>query len=180
MISAEETHQEEGGFAPPSETERSHRRDFIGAFLLFVVSVAFAIASLRIPFQTSSWVWYTSPGLFALSMAIFLGLCSVAVGYRGLRGWLRERHTLEPVRWGEGLRLWGMGRFLASVAIILVYLALLGRVPFLLASVGLILTFGTVFREGRLWDALRPAIIAALVVVVFSFVIMKVFGITFP
>ena len=180
MISADETHQEEGGFAPPPETERSHRRDFLGALLLFAVSVAFVIASLRIPFQTPSWVWYTSPGIFALAMAICLGLCSVVIGYRGFRGWFRERHTMEPVRWREELRLWGMGRFVASVAIILVYLVLLGRVPFLVASVGLILIFGTVFREGRFWDALRPAIIAAIVVVVFSLVIMKVFGITFP
>jgi hypothetical protein len=73
-----------------------------------------------------------------------------------------------------------MGRFLASVAIILGYLLLLGRVPFLLASVGLILLFGTVFREGRFLEGLRPALIASLVVVIFSYTIMKVFGIIFP
>jgi hypothetical protein len=73
-----------------------------------------------------------------------------------------------------------MGRFLAAVAIILGYLILLGRVPFLLASVGLILIFGTVFREGKFLDGLRPAVIAALVVVIFSYTIMKVFGIVFP
>jgi hypothetical protein len=73
-----------------------------------------------------------------------------------------------------------MGRFLASVGIILSYLLLLGRVHFLLASVGLILVFGTVFREGRFLDGLRPAIIAALVVVGFSYTIMKIFGIIFP
>ena len=71
-------------------------------------------------------------------------------------------------------------RFLASVAIVLVYLLLLGRVNFFLASVGLILVFGTVFRGGRFLDGLRPAIIAAFVVVIFSYVIMKVFGIVFP
>jgi hypothetical protein len=73
-----------------------------------------------------------------------------------------------------------MRRFLASVGIILIYLLLLGRIPFMAASVGLILIFGTVFREGRLWDGLRPAIIAALVVVGFSYTIMKIFGIIFP
>jgi hypothetical protein len=46
--------------------------------------------------------------------------------------------------------------------------------------VGLILIFGTVFREGKFLDGLRPAIIAALVVVIFSYTIMKVFGIVFP
>ena len=73
-----------------------------------------------------------------------------------------------------------MKKFLAAVAIVVVYLFLLGRVPFMAASVALIVTFGTVFRKGRFLDALRPAIIASLVVVVFSYVIMKVFGIVFP
>jgi hypothetical protein len=73
-----------------------------------------------------------------------------------------------------------MGRFLASAAIIFVYILLLGRLPFLLLSVLLILILGTAFREGRFLDALRPAIIAALVVVGFSYVIMNIFGIVFP
>jgi len=138
------------------------------------------MASLQIPFKSQSWEWYTSPGIFALAMAICLGGCSVVVGVRGLRGWLRIRGLAGPVRWREGIRAWGMGRFLASAAIILVYILLLGRLPFLLLSVVLILIFGTAFREGRFLDALRPAIIAALVVVGFSYVIMNVFGIVFP
>ena len=144
------------------------------------MSIAFAIASLRIPFQTSNWVWYTSPGIFALAMAIFLGGCSLFVAYREIRRWLRNRHQAESIPWGEGLRRWGMSRFLAAVAIILVYIFLLGKLPFLVASVGLILTLGMVFREGRFLDALRPSIIAALVVVVIALVISKVFGISFP
>ena len=89
----------------------------------------------------------------------------------------------EKPTWGETHSLGGRttalgdGRFLASVAIILVYIFLLGKLPFLVASVSLILTLGIVFREGRFLDALRPAIIAALVVVVIAFVITKVFGI---
>jgi len=73
-----------------------------------------------------------------------------------------------------------MGRFLAAAAIILVYILLLGKVPFLVASVCLILILGTGFREGRFLDALRPSVIAALVVVVVALVISKVFGIMFP
>jgi hypothetical protein len=179
MLSAERSQQEEGT-APPPETERSDGRNFLGALLLFILSLAFAIASLQIPFKSQSWEWYTSPGIFALAMAICLGGCSLVVGYRGLRGWLRSRPMAGPVRWREGLRSWGMGRFLASAAIILGYLVLLGRVSFLLLSVALILVFGTAFREGRFLDALRPAIIAALVVVGFSYVIMNIFGVVFP
>lgn len=179
MLSAGKNQQEEG-YPPSPETERSPGRDFLGALLLLIVSAAFAIASLQIPFQNPEWKWYTSPGIFALTMAVCLGGCSLVVGYRGLRGWLKKRPTNESGSWREGLRSWGMGRFLAAVAIILGYLILLGRVPFLLASVGLILIFGTVFREGKFLDGLRPAIIAALVVVIFSYTIMKVFGIIFP
>jgi len=179
MLSVEKNQQEEG-ITPPPETERSHGRDFLGALLLLIVSAVFAIASLQIPFQNPEWKWYTSPGIFALSMAVCLGGCSLVVGYRGLRGWLRKRHKNRPLSWREGLRSWGMGRFLVSVGIILIYLLLLGRVHFLLASVGLILIFGTVFREERPLDGLRPSVIAALIVVGFSYLIMKVFGIIFP
>jgi hypothetical protein len=155
-------------------------RDFIGGLLLLFVSVVFTIASFQTPFNTTNWVWYTSPTIFALAMAVFLGICSLWVTVRGLRVWLKGRPTAAPADWKAGLRAWGMKRFLAAVAIVVVYLLLLGRVPFPVASVALIVTFGTVFRKGRFLDALRPAIIASLVVVVFSYVIMKVFGIIFP
>jgi hypothetical protein len=73
-----------------------------------------------------------------------------------------------------------MGRFLAAAGTIGLYLILLGRVPFLVASAGLILVFGTVFREGRALDGLRPAIIAAGIIVAFSYAIMTIFGVVFP
>jgi hypothetical protein len=170
----------EEGPAPPPEDPGRNLKEFFGALVLISLSIAFAIASLRIPFQTSNWVWYTSPGIFALAMAIFLGACSSFVAHREFRRWLHNRHKAESLPWGERLRLWGMGRFLAAVAIILLYIFLLGKLPFLAASVGLILTLGIVFREGRFLDAVRPSIIAALVVVVIALVISKVFGISFP
>jgi hypothetical protein len=114
-------------------------------------------------------------------MAICLGGCSLFLAYRGFRGWLRNRQDVVPsIGWGERLRLWGMRRFLGSVAIILVYILLLGKVPFMVASVGLILTLGTVFREGRFWDAFRSAIIASAVVVVVAYGITRIFGIMLP
>ena len=179
MDSTEKRSLEEGQ-APPSEDPGRNLKDFFGALVLFTLSITFAIASLRIPFQTSNWVWYTSPGIFALAMAIFLGGCSLFVAFREIRRWLRNRHKAEPISWGERLRVWGMSRFLVAAAIILVYIFLLGKLPFLVASVGLILTLGTVFREGRFLDALRPSVIAALVVVIIALVISKVFGISFP
>lgn len=171
----------EEGPAPPPGDGNTDLNDFLGALLLIAVSVAFAFAALRIPFQSSSWVWYTSPGIFALAMAICLGGCSLFVAYRGFRGWRKNRQeVVQSMGWGDKLRIWGMRRFLGSVAIILVYILILGKVPFMVASVGLILTLGTVFREGRFWDAFRPAIIASAVVVVVAYAITKIFGIMLP
>jgi hypothetical protein len=171
----------EDGPAPPPGGANTDLNDFLGALLLIAVSIAFAIAALRIPFETSNWVWYTSPGIFALAMAICLGGCSLFVAYRGFHGWLRNRRDIiQSIEWGERLRLWGMRRFLGSVAIILVYILLLGKVPFMIASVALILTLGTVFREGRLRDAFRSAVIASAVVVVVAYGITKIFGIMLP
>ena len=179
MDSTEDGTLEEGQ-APPPEDPGRNLKEFFGALALLTLSIGFAIASLRIPFQTANWVWYTSPGIFALVMAILLGGSSLFVACREIRRWRRNRHQAKSIPWGEGLRLWGMTRFLAAVAIILVYILLLGKLPFLVDSVSLILTLGLVFREGRLLDALRSSIIAALVVVVITFVIARVFGISFP
>jgi len=178
MSPPENTPQEEGALPPPAA--HSDLRDFLGGLLLLAVSAAFAIASLRMPFKSESWEWYTSPGIFALAMAVCLGGCSLAVGWRGLRGWWMHRHGTAPPDWRGGLQAWGMGRFLAAVGIIGVYLVLLGRIPFLLASAGLILVFGTAFREGSALGGLRPAMIAAGIIVVFSYAIMTVFGVVFP
>ncbi len=170
----------EEGQAPPPVDPAVHLKDFAGAILLIAVSVAFGIAALRIPFQTPNWVWYTSPGIFALAMAVCLGACSLYVAYRELRRWSRSRHEGQSLRLGERLQQWGMGRFLLASAIILAYILILGKVPFLAASVALILTLGTVFREGRFLDALRPSVIAAVVVVAVAVIISRVFGIIFP
>ncbi len=170
--------QEEG--TPPPPAVQSDLRDFLGGLLLSVVSALFAVASLRMPFKSESWEWYTSPGIFALAMAVFLGGCSLVIGCRGLRRWRADRGRTAPIDWRQGLRDWGMGRFLAAVGIIGAYLVLLGRVPFLLASAGLILVFGTVFREGDYLGGLRPSIIAAVIIVAFSYSIMTIFGVVFP
>jgi hypothetical protein len=178
MFPPKNTPQEEGVPTPPAA--RSDLRDFLGGLLLLAVSVVFAIASLRMPFKSESCEWYTSPGIFALAMAVCLGGCSLAVGRRGLRGWWRCRDGSAPLDWRGGLRAWGIGRFLAAVGTIGVYLILLGRIPFLFASAALILVFGTAFREGNALGGLRPAIIAAGIIVVFSYAIMTVFGVVFP
>jgi hypothetical protein len=170
--------QEEGAAPPP--VPRSDLRDFLGGLLLSAVSAVFAVATLRMPFKSESWEWYTSPGVFALAMAVCLGVCGLTIGCRGLRGFLEHRGQSARLDWRQGLRDWGMARFLAAVGIIGLYLILLGRVPFLLASSGLILVFGTLFREADFVGGLRPSIIAAAVIVAFSYTIMTIFGVVFP
>jgi hypothetical protein len=170
---------QEGGAAPPP-VSREDLRDLLGGLLIAVTSAVFAVAAARMPFKSESWEWYTSPGIFALAMAVCLGACGLTIGCRGLRRWRAQRGQGGPLDWRQGLRDWGMGRFLAAVGIIGLYLLLLGRVPFLLASAGLILVFGTVFREGDFIGGVRPSIIAAAIIVAFSYSIMTIFGVVFP
>ncbi len=170
----------EEGLVPPPADPGIPLKDFFGALLLLAVSIGFAVAALRIPFETSNWVWYTSPGIFALVMAACLGSCSIYVAVREFCRWERIRREAGPIRWGERLRQWGMGRFLAASAIILVYILLLGEIHFLVASAILVLVLGTAFRQGRFIDALRPSVLAALVVVGVAFMISRVFGILLP
>ncbi|MFB3816478.1 MAG: tripartite tricarboxylate transporter TctB family protein [Candidatus Methylomirabilales bacterium] len=170
----------EEGIAPPPASERSDLKDLLGALLLLGVSLAFLVGSLRMRFTAPDWRWYTSPGIFALCMAGCLGGCSLAVGYRGLRGWLKARAAVQGPGVREALAAWGAARFLASVAVILAYLFLLGKIPFLLASAGLILVFSAGFRGREFRTGLRPGLVAAAIIAAFAYVIMKLFGIVFP
>src|SRR5512139_1935296 len=96
-------HVQEEGAAPPP-VPRSDLRDLLGGLLLTVVSAAFAVVSLRMSFKSESWEWYTSPGIFALAMAVCLGGCGLAIGCRGLRGLLADRGRSAPLDWRHGLR----------------------------------------------------------------------------
>jgi hypothetical protein len=173
-------HAQEEGIAPPPAATPSHLKDLLGGLLLLAVSVAFAGGALRMRFTAPDWQWYTSPGIFALCMAACLGACSVAVAYRGLRGWRRASTAGRGPSLGAALSAWGAGRFLASVAVILAYLFLLGKIPFLLASAGLILVFSAGFRGREFRTGLRPGLIAAAIIAAFAYGIMRLFGIVFP
>jgi uncharacterized membrane protein YbhN (UPF0104 family) len=176
----QDLHQPEEGLAPPPDLAKVGLRDFLGALLLIGLSLAFGVGALQMPYRTAMWVWYTSPGIFALAMAVALGLLSLAIACRGLRVWWKERRIDGGIAWRAELRQWGMGRFLTAVAMILAYLLVLGRVPFLLASVGLIMAMAVAFRDGRVIDAVRPAAIASLIIVMLLVLITKIFGTPFP
>jgi len=178
MTMDSQAHTAQEGVVPPPDP-RAGLQDFLGALLMLALSGGFAIASLTIPFTGPDWVWYSSPGIFALIMALCLGACSLVVACRGLRQW-RADGVSARMDWRETLRVWGMRRFLAAVGVIAAYLLCLGRVPFLVASTGLILVFGMFFREDSYLRGLRPSLIAAAIVVGFSMLIMKIFGIVFP
>jgi hypothetical protein len=73
-----------------------------------------------------------------------------------------------------------MGRFAAGAAMIVVFLSLLGKVNFYLLAALTIISFGTSFRSGSLSQALKASAIASTVVVVFLYIISRIFGIVFP
>jgi hypothetical protein len=165
--------QEEGG-------ERRPRRDFFGALLLLALSSAFVAEALRHPFKGSAWEWYTSPTIFPLGTGMCLGVCSLIVAVRGFVGWRADQVAIGPIRWAAGLGEWGMVRFLAGATMIVAFLFLLGKVNFYLLAALTIMSFGTSFRSGSLSKALKASAIAATVVVVFLYIIGRIFGIVFP
>jgi hypothetical protein len=159
---------------------RRPRRDFFGATFLLAVSSAFMVQALRMPFKDPSWEWYTAPNIFPLGMATCLGACALFVAIRGLIGWRADRATIEPMRWAESAREWGMGRFLAGAALIAFLNFLLGKINFYVLAPGSIMVFGLVFRSDPLAQAFKSSVIAAGFIASFLFIISTVFGIVFP
>jgi len=182
MTNATEKADEESILLPPDGGggKRRPRRDFFGALFLLAISAAFIVKSLRMPFKDHSWEWFAAPNIFPLSMAICLGASALFVAVRGFVGWQAEKEAIGSIRWVEGTREWGMGRFLAGAAMIVVVIYLLGKVNFYFLAPGTIMVFGVLFRNQPLARAFRSSLIASVFIVAFLFTISKVFGIVFP
>lgn len=182
-MSIEEQQAEEDNVLLPPDAgggERRPRREFFGALFLLAISAAFIVQALRMPFTDPSWQWYTAPNIFPLSMAVLLGASALFVAIRGFIGWRANQASIAPIRWVEGARAWGMGRFVAGAALIVVLIFLLGKINFYLLAPGAIMVFGLVFRSDPLAKALKSALIAAAFIVAFLYLISAVFGIVFP
>lgn len=179
-----EKEEEATPFLPPELTEeevaRKPRREVVGALGLLAVSILFGAESFKTPFKDTLWEVYTAPTIFPLVMAILLGATSVALLVRGIREWIARKDSLEPLRIVESMKRWGMGRFLAGAALIVVFLVLLGTVNFYVLSVAMIMVFGVAFRYGTAAKAIKASAITSVVIVAFLYIISKVFGIVFP
>jgi hypothetical protein len=156
------------------------RRDFFGALLLIAIAAAFVIQALRMPFKDPAWEWYTAPNIFPLAMALCLGLCALIVAVRGCVRWRANADAIGPLRLAASAREWGLARFLAGAVLIAVQIFLLGKVDFYVLAAASIIVFGIAFRSDPLAKALKSAVITALFVVAFLFLISKIFGIVFP
>jgi hypothetical protein len=143
------------------------------------------------PFRNPSWEWYAAPNVFPLAMAACLAFCALFVGLRGLVNWRRDKSKSKsndgddqpdplPPRWIDGAREWGMGRFIAGALLIALLIYLLGKVNFYLLAPGSIIVFGLAFRSDPLPKALKSALIAAVFITIFLYVISRIFGIVFP
>ncbi|MBV5333261.1 hypothetical protein JZU54_06945 [bacterium] len=174
--------EEETILLPPDAGggERRPRRDFLGALFLLAISAAFTVQALRMPFTDPSWQWYTSPNIFPLSMAVCLGLGALFVGVRGFVGWRAKHQAIGPIRWAEGARDWGMGRFLVGAVLILLLIFVLGKINFYVLAPATIMVFGLVFRSDPLAKALKSSLIASAFILAFLYLISMVFGIVFP
>lgn len=165
---------------PPDGEKRRPRRDFFGALFLAAIAAAFVVQALRMPFKDPSWEWYTAPGVFPLAMASALGASAVFVALRGLLEWRAHRETVEPLNLIDSARHWGIGRFLGGVVLIGLLILLLGKISFYLLAPGSIIVFGLVFRSDPWRKAIRASLTAAVFIVVFLYLISRIFGIVFP
>jgi hypothetical protein len=174
--------EEESVLLPPDAGggERRARREFFGALFLMAISAAFIVQALRMPFTDPSWEWYTSPNIFPLSMAVCLAASTLFVACRGLIGWLANKEAIGSLRWVEGGREWGMGRFLAGATLIAVLIFLLGKINFYVLAPATIMVFGVVFRSDPLAKALKSSLTASAFILAFLYIISKIFGIVFP
>lgn len=160
--------------------KRRPRRDFFGALFLMAISALFIAQALRMPFKDPSWEWYTAPNIFPLAMAVCLAVSALCVAIRGLVGWRQGKASIGPIRWVESAREWGLGRFLAGAVMVALAVSLLGKVNYYLWAFGTIMALGLIFRSHTLARAFRSALIAAVFIVVFLYIISKIFGIVFP
>ena len=174
--------EEESVLLPPDGggEKRRPRREFFGALFLLAIAGAFIVQALRMPFKDPSWEWYTAPNIFPLAMAICLALCALFVGVRGFVGWQRDKAAIGPIRWVEGAREWGIGRFVGGALMIALLITLLGKVDFYLLAPGSIVVFGLVFRSDPWRKAIRSSLTAAAFIVAFLYLISSIFGIVFP
>jgi dipeptide/tripeptide permease len=177
MTGKAERAEEEDILLPPDGggEKRRPRRDFFGALFLLAISAAFIVQALRMPFKDPSWEWYTAPNIFPLGMAICLGASALFVAVRGFVRWRANSEAIGPMRFAKSAKAWGMGRFLAGVALIAFLIFLLGKIDFYLLAPGSIMVFGLVFRSDPLAKAFKSSLIAALFIVSFLFIISIVF-----
>jgi hypothetical protein len=102
MDSAKNRNLEEGQ-APPPETPKAHLRDFLGALLLLLVSVAFAIAASEFLFGLLTG--YGIPLRASLPLSWHSAwVCSAAIDIADC-GWSGKQHSLAHkletlYRWG--------------------------------------------------------------------------------
>ncbi len=171
------------------------RADVRSGILIILVSLAFLLSSLRMPWGIYGYEWFAGPGFVPLVLSSVLALLGAILLVRGLRGSsiYREIEQSSEGRQPEagpepagasvarhhrsvlGDQLY---RAVMVVAFCALYVfVLLGRLPYWLATTVFVAGFICGFKGGSLLKGIVVgAITSAAVIVVFS----RIFGVVLP
>jgi hypothetical protein len=159
---------------------RSGLADLLGGLSIAAVSLGFAAASLRIPFSSPLWRWYTSPGVYPAAIAAATMAMALVVAVRGWKRWQAGRQAMAWAGFSGETARWGLHRLAWFLVIVAGFLLMLGRVPFWVStSTFIIATILT--TSGNAVGSLRPALVGvAVVYVIFVLIFQRLFGIGLP
>lgn len=124
--------QGEGVVPPPARPDgRGALADVAAGAGMALLSLFFLINALRMPASSALWTWQNAPGLVPAAIGAVLLSLSTVLTARGLRS---HRHSPTPVgslpAWWSVATNWGAGRVLVALAFALVFILMMGRVPF--------------------------------------------------
>lgn len=168
------------------------KKDMMSGTALLLTGGAFLAASLALPWKDTGYHWFGAPGLVPGILALLLALCGVRlmVRSRSDKEFYEKLASIEDIcvfddepeeaKKEAPLPSW-MGlegpRAILVVVLCLVYILLLGRIPYMVATGGFITLFIVIFRGAGL---LRSLIIGAVASVSIWFVFYKIFAVFLP
>ena len=168
------------------------KKDLASGLVLVATGTAFFAGSLALPWKETGYDWFGAPGFVPAILAVLLAGCGLRLVVRALRERdfydpmaeeedpcffededeeVQEEDDLPPWMEKEGLRA------LLTAALCLVYILLLGRIPYMAATALFIAGFIQIFRGA---GVVRSVLIGAAASVSIWFVFYKIFAVFLP
>ena len=169
------------------------KKDLRSGSVLLLTGVAFMAASIALPWKDTGYHWYGAPGLVPGILSLLLALCGLRLILRSRKdrefyeklstmedGCVFEDEDEKDTKAAPSLPDWlsreGPRAVMVGVLCVL-YILLLGRIPYMVATGGFIALFIILFRGAGI---LRSLCIGALSSVSIWFVFYKIFAVFLP